>query len=249
MAVAFDATAANTGATTWTNYNHTAAAGAAVLLGVTLDKATAGTTVSATFGGVSMTLLESLNINGNSLGFLYVFGIANVTGGSSAVVFTFSGTTDVVVGGSISFTGAATTVGAAFGTFISSTTSGSGTLPPSGLSITTASGNGVCAFFASGDSPASNITYTGAGTQKVGPVGLASSNDCGMVAGAEAISAGSAEVMSWHDASAATYGAAAVPVLAPGSATVGKPVTTPALEDITGNTAAIGQAIARASQW
>lgn len=134
--VAFDAVGPSAsgaiGAASPLTWTHTAAAGAAVLVGVTLDNASSSWTCAATYGGTPMTLLKAQAADNGSSGFGYLFGIANVPGGASTVSVSFTGgTTDVITAGSMSFTGAGTTVAAAFGTPVASAGTGNASLTAS----------------------------------------------------------------------------------------------------------------------
>src|ERR1700727_1545562 len=108
MAVAFDAVSSATptsGTTSPHTWTHTGVgSNLAVVAVVCLDEATSSTTVACTLNGVAMTLLGSIPSNGANNGYISFFGIANQASGAKTVSFTFSGTTDVCVGASVSWT-------------------------------------------------------------------------------------------------------------------------------------------------
>lgn len=212
MAVVFDAvgpsSSGQTGTTSPVTWSHTAASGAALLVGVTLDQATGSTTCTATYGGTSMTSLAAVNVNGDSNGFLYVFGLANAgNGGAQTVSVSFSGTTDILAAGSISFTGADTTNAGAFGTAVTNT--GLSNAPQ--VIVTTANNNGVCGFLADGGP---DVTFTSGGTSRY-ISNNTSSGDCGSSAGASAASSGAAITLKWATSGTDSYGVAGIPVQAP----------------------------------
>jgi hypothetical protein len=130
MAVAFDAVgpssagASGTGVTslTWT---HTGVGSSLAIVaggGSTFDSVTTTMTV----GGVSATSLGKIHNGGGTAGFTEAFGIAAVGSGAKTIVWTASGNTDLE-GGSTSFTGAAATFAAAFGTPVTHASAGNQT--------------------------------------------------------------------------------------------------------------------------
>lgn len=211
MAVAFDAVGPSSsgtigGGATPLTWAHNPAAGAALAVGVVMDQATSTSTVSCTFGGVSMTLLGSINVNGDNDGFLYVYGLANVTGGSQTVSFSFSPLVDIIAAGSISFTGAGTTGATAFGTFQHNTNSNAN--PTLGFT-TTASTNLIAAFLASGQT---TITGPTGGTSRFLSEN-GSSGDCGSIDGATAVATGGTVTLTYTVA-AGSWGLGGVEILA-----------------------------------
>lgn len=220
MAVAFDAVGPAGGSPTGTSaspyaWTHVAAAGAALVAAVCLDQATAATTAACTAGGVSMTLIgkEAAGAGGNS-GFLYLFGLANAAGGSTAMSFTFSGTTDVVTAGSVSFTGAAATFAAAFGTFQAS--QGSLASPSKGFTATSASSQ-LAACMASGDSV---VSLASGGTSRFND-NNGSAGSCGSLNGSTAAGTGGTVTFTWSNSGVASYALGGVEVLPPGAGAPG----------------------------
>jgi hypothetical protein len=210
VAVAFDAVGpagggGTTGTVTGLTWAHSPTAGAALLVGVALDQATNTTTCTATFNGVSMTALGSVNISNSNVGYLYLFGIANVAAGSQSVVVTFSGTTDVISAGSVSYTGAGSTVGTAFGTFQHATSS-SGTQTIAATS--TSSSSQVCGFNAEGGNA---LTGMSSGTSRF-LINVASANSCGTIGGGDIAGTGGTVTLTWSG-DTADFGIGAVEVL------------------------------------
>jgi hypothetical protein len=249
MAVAFDAVSSATptpGTTSPHTWTHTGVgANLAVIAAICLDKATTSTTVACTYNGVSMTLIGSIaaGASGNN-GILYFFGIANAPTGAQTVSFTFSGTTDVCVGASVSFTGAGLAFATAFGSFqpvVIANGQGSGTNP--GMSPASNAGGSVfCVIVSSGA-----ITSMSGGGQKFldnnTPTG-----SCGSIVGSTATGVGAGGVINFTSVIATgtwAIGAATIfPIVTPYA------VTMPSVEDTaSGKTATIGQVIARPSTW
>jgi hypothetical protein len=253
MAVAFDAVSSATptsGTTSPHTWTHTGVgSNLAVVAVVCLDEATSSTTVACTYNGVSMTLLGAIPSDGNvpGNGYLYFFGIANQASGAKTVSFTFSGTTDVCVGASVSWTGAGQAVATAFGSFqpaVLSNGTGWGSAANPALSPATNVGGNVLCAIACG---ASTITSQSGGSQKFlsnnGSAGL-----CGSLVGSTAAGVGSGGTINFTSSIASsTYAIGAVyvqPLVPPYG------VGTPPLEDTsTGKSTTIGQAVARSSVW
>jgi hypothetical protein len=159
VAVAFDAvgpsSSGSTGTTSPRTWSHTAASGAALLVFITIDQATNSSTVTATYGGVSMTQLKKQGagdaVGSMANGGLFCFGLLSAGNGSAQTVsVTFTGTSDVQAAGSLSFTGAG-----AFGTpavVSSNATSATVTVP------SVASTSVVAAGVADGGSAAATVT-------------------------------------------------------------------------------------------
>lgn len=249
MAVTFDAVSSATptpGTTSPHTWTHTGVgSNLAVLVAVCLDEATSSTTVACTYNGVAMTLLGQIAANNANFGILYFFGIANQASGAKTVSFTFSGTTDVCVGASCSFTGAGQAVATAFGSFQPVVAAnGFGLAANPALSPATNVGGSVLCVIASG---ASAITSMSGGGQKFLDANT-SAGDCGSIVGSTANGVGSGGLINFTSVIASgsyAIGAVTVAPLYPPYT-----VTAPNLEDTAGGkTATIGQAIARSSQW
>lgn len=214
MAVTYDAvgpsSAGLAGSGSPTTWSHTAAVGAALLVGAVIDVATPANTCTATYGGVSMTLLGSVNVAAGNDGFLYVFGLANAGNGSAQnVVVTYNAAADVEAFGSISFGGAASTNGAAFGSFQSATAaSGTETLACS----TTSASSRIAGFLATGGA---TITGMSAGTSRFF-INQGSAGFCGSAAGGDAPGTGGTVTLTFSGDTADSWGIGAVEVLPPG---------------------------------
>lgn len=251
MAVAFDAVSSATptpGTATPHTWTHTGVgSNLAVLAAVCLDEATSSSTVACTFNAVAMTLIGSIPANNANNGYLYFFGIANQASGAKTVSFTFSGSTDVCVGASCSFTGAGLAVATAFGAMqpvVLSSGTGYGLSTNPALSPATSASGSVLCVIASG---ASAITSQSGGSQKFLDAN-SSSGDCGSIVGSTATGVGAGGTINFTSSIAsASYAIGAVtiqPLVPPYG------IGAPGLEDTaTGKTTTIGQAIARASQW
>jgi hypothetical protein len=192
MAVAFDAVSAATptaGTTSPHTWTHTGVGtNLAVVAAICLDEATSATTVACTYGGVSMTLIGQSAANNANNGILYFFGIANAPTGAQTVSFTFSGSTDVCVGASLSWTGAGATFQTAFGNFQPVPLSaGQGLAANPGLGINTHyTGSQAFCVIASG---ASTITSMGGGAQRFLDSN-SSLGSCGSIVGSNATGTG-----------------------------------------------------------
>jgi concanavalin A-like lectin/glucanase superfamily protein len=187
-------------ATSPLTWAHIAAPGAALLVWVVVDAVTQAIgNPSATYGGTAMTRLAMMDAGGagSNSGFLTLFGLASAGNGASQTVSVSFGASgidpDVVDGGSVSYTGAAPTTAAAFGTpvtqgdlsgtlsiTLASTSSKSmvaaananGGSATGGMTAGTlreaggASSAGYCGELIAGDSPGtgSNVTLTFSGT-------------------------------------------------------------------------------------
>lgn len=162
MAVAFDAVGSATGFKSTTSpltFTHTAGAGGSVVLvEATVD---GNTTVTATYGGASMTLLGSkASDNVASNGIVWLFGITGQTSGAKSVSISTTTGFTVILGNSISFTGASG-FGAAVTNFGSSA---SATVTVTG----TTSGNMVFGAGASG-TQTGGATFTSGTSRFVDP--------------------------------------------------------------------------------
>jgi hypothetical protein len=251
MAVAFDAVSSATptsGTTSPHTWTHTGVgSNLAVLAAICLDEATSSSTIACTFNSTSMTLLGSIPANNANNGYLYFFGIANQASGAKTVSFTFSGTTDVCVGASLSFTGAGLAVATAFGAMqpvVLSNGTGYGSAANPALSPATNASGSVACVIACG---ASTITSQSGGSQKF-LSSNSSSGDCGSIVGSTATGVGAGGTINFTSSiTSSTYAIGAVtiqPLVPPYG------VATPSMEDTsTGKTTTVGQAIARASQW
>jgi hypothetical protein len=251
MAVAFDAVSSATptpGTTSPHTWTHTGVgSNLAVLASICLDEATSSTTIACTYNSVAMTNLGSIAANNANNGILYFFGIANAPTGTQTVSFTFSGTTDVCVGASLSFTGAGLAVATAFGALqpvvpVSGTGYGSAANPA--LSPATSAGGSVACVIACG---ASAITSMSGGSQKFLDANT-SAGDCGSIVGSTATGVGAGGTINFTSVIASsTYAIGAVTIQAIQTA---YGVAAPGLEDsMAGKITATGQAINRASMW
>ena len=248
MAVAFDAVSSATptkGTTSPNTWTHTGVGSAlAVVAAICLDEATSSTTVSCTYNAVAMSLLGAIPAAGANNGYLYFFGITNQASGAKTVSFTFSGTTDVVVGASLSWTGAATGP-AAFGGFQPSPLSGGegSATSPSLLFKTTTAGAQVFAAIAAGNT----ITSMGGGAQRFLDNNT-SGGDCGSIVGSNAAVPSPVANITFTSviSTSASYAFGGLEIL-PTPATI----VTPGMEDTIGShgTTASGQAIIAASCW
>lgn len=166
MAVAFDASASATGFSTATpsttpflTWTHAAGAGGTVaIVGLAWGSTSFPPTITLiTYGGHAMTSLGSIATNNTSSnGGVLLYGITGQSSGNNTVlVETSANPTDVMIGNSISFTGAT-----AFGTAV--TSSGSGTSESVTVTGTT-SGNLVVAVEAHGSNGTNTWTT---GTQR-----------------------------------------------------------------------------------
>lgn len=166
MAVAFDAVASSTGTsattpstTPWLTWTHTAGTGGGtVIVGLAWGSTSFPPTItSITYGGNAMTLLGSIATNNTSTnGGVLLYGITGQASGANTVlVKTSADPTNVMIGNSVSFTGAAS-----FGTAVTAFGNGAS------ASVTvngTASGNVVAGVEAHGTNTA--VSYT-SGTQR-----------------------------------------------------------------------------------
>jgi hypothetical protein len=161
VAVAFDAVGPSSAgqsatATTTLTWSHTCSGtNRYVLVGVSMGQnPDTSRTMSATFGGTSMTSLGLVHSGGSTAGLVQLFGLVNPAAGASTVTVTASGTTDTLSGGSMSFTGVdqTTPVGTAV------TASGTGTALSATVASTT-TGNMVAGTACTGTS--TGITAVG----------------------------------------------------------------------------------------
>jgi len=143
VAVAFDAVGSATSLTSATatiSWTHTAGTGGSCgIVAVCWSDASWPPTVnSATYGGVAMTLLASQASNNNTLGGILLWGFTGGANGANTVTVTFSAApSDILLGNSVSFTGAS-----ALGTAVKAAAAAS----PATVTVTgTTSGNMVVA--------------------------------------------------------------------------------------------------------
>jgi hypothetical protein len=196
---------------------------------------------------VAMTLLGSIPSNNANNGYLYFFGIANQASGAKTVSFTFSGTTDHVVGASLSFTGAGLAVATAFGAMqpvVPSSGTGYGSAANPALSpASSASGSVACVIA----SAATAITSMSGGSQKFLDANTGT-GACSSIVGSTATGVGAGGTINFTSSiTAAAYAIGAVTIQAIQTA---YGVGTPGLEDtMAGKITTTGQAINRASQW
>lgn len=199
MAVGFDAvgpSASGAGSTTTSlTWAHTITGANTVLLAAcALDMSNdSGFSMTATYNAVSMTSLSIVHAGAATSGFIQVWGIIAAAGAAHNVVVTAAGGTPAgLSGGSLSFTGAAQTIGAAFGTPVTANTP-QGTTTPTASMASNTNGNIIAGFacagigFTSATSPSTSRymianTFSGAG---------------GSCAGATSPSTGSSVTMAW----------------------------------------------------
>lgn len=197
MPVTFDNTGSTTGSASGSqSWSHAGSASAsAVLVAVAVDASNdAATTVSVTYGGVSMSSLLRWESGGSgkSNGFIQLFGLLSPPTGTRTVAVTVSGGTfDWVSGGSLSWLGAgafSTTVhGDPAGVVV---TSGSLAVP------STSAASRVACFICAGTGP---LAWT-AGTSRY-VINGTTSNAAGQQAGADAAGTGSNVTFSWTQGS------------------------------------------------
>lgn len=225
MAVAFDAvgpsstpaTSSFTSGSPAYTWSHNPAAGAALLVAVGVDHAENSASVTGvTFGGTAMTLIAKVNQGGLGDGEGYLYGLANVPGGSATVTVSVSGTSDIIAGGSVSYTGAGTTFATAFGTPVS-TQGGTGTTATESLTSTSTSSKVVGASY-TGD-PSTTST---AGTQRFASGGTSAGN-IGQCSVSDLTGTASSQTVTWT-MSNATWCMIMVEVLP------GTPLTPPAAQ-------------------
>jgi hypothetical protein len=160
VAVAFDAVGpssagVSSSASTTLSWTHTnVAAGVALLVAVAVDKSPdtgLSVTVALDPSGANTpftSLGAIVHTNAATSGFVALFGLANVSSGAHTITATVSGgTPSTMEGGSLSYTGAGSTVGAAFSALQSAT--GSSASPAGSFTGSTA-GNIVAAAVAGG---------------------------------------------------------------------------------------------------
>jgi hypothetical protein len=204
VALAFDAVgpssagAISTGATTLT-FAHTITGASTVLIaGIAVDPSgsDAALTCACTYNSVAMTSLDKWHSGGatQSAGYLQVFGIIAAAGGPFNVVATVSGGTPAnIEGGSLSFTGAGQTLGAAFGTPAhNDSNSASVTTSTCNLPSNT-SGNIIAGFTTSGTGITSATSPSTSRFLKSN-TGTGAAGSC---AGATSPSTGSSVTMAW----------------------------------------------------
>jgi len=222
MAVAFDAVGpssagGNSVSATSVTWAHTITGSNTVLIaGCALDGSDAGFSLSATYNSVAMTSLSGpIHSAGGTSGFLQVWGIIAAAGAAHNVVVTAAGGTPAgLSGGSLSFTGAGQTIGAAFGTPVTTNPAGTFTTATASMASNT-SGNIIAGFVCSGSSPTS---ATAPSTSRfIGGSGF--SGAAGQSAGATSPSTGASVTMAWPLGGADNYAVILVEVLAAASGT------------------------------
>ena len=200
MAVAFDAvgpsSAGATGTTASLTWAHTITGANTVLIaGVAVDAGSdAGMTCACTYNAVAMTSLATRHSGGATAGFLQVFGIVAAAGASHNVVATVSGGTPAnITAGSISFTGAAQTTGAAFGTPASFDSAGATPTTATGALASNTNGNIIAGFVTNG---AGITSATAPSTSRFinSKTGSGAAGSCG---GATSPATGSSVTMAW----------------------------------------------------
>jgi hypothetical protein len=193
------------------SWTHVCGTGATYLLAaVTVD---AGTpyAFSCTYNGTAMTVLKQVisGDDGESAGFITLFGLANPPIGSNTIAVSTGNFTDIITGGSLSFIGAAS-----IGTVYRSQSGSGGSATGIVTVPSTTSGNIVAAFVGNGSG------FLSSGPWFFGPAttewiyASAGGNGCGASGGAITDSTGSAVSVSW-DQNQDWYGAIAVEVQAP----------------------------------
>lgn len=222
MAVAFDAvgpsSAGANSATTSLTWAHTITGANTVLIaGCALDAGSdAGFSMSATYNGVSMTSLSGpIHSGGLTAGFLQVWGIIAAAGTSHNVVVTAAGGTPAgLSGGSLSFTGAGQTIGAAFGTPVTANPGGTSSTVTAAMASNT-SGNIIAGFGCSGSNFSS---ATSPSTSRfIGGSGFTAA--AGQSAGATSPSTGSSVTMAWTLGGSDAWAEILVEILAVASGT------------------------------
>jgi hypothetical protein len=166
--------------------------------------------LACTYNGVAMTLLRQVvsGDDGETAGFLTVFGLANPSTGSNTVSITGGGS-DVMTAGSLSFIGAAS-----IGTvYRSQSGNGGGTTGSVSIPSTT-TGNIIAVFVGNGSGFASSPPWFSAPATTEWITDTAGGNGCGASGGAITNSTGSAVSVSW-DQNQDWYGAIAIEVQAP----------------------------------
>jgi hypothetical protein len=203
MALAFDAVgpssagAISSGATTLT-FAHTITGSSTVLIaGIAVDPSgsDAALTCACTYGGVSMTSLDKWHSGGatQSAGYLQVFGIIAAAQTANVVATVSGGTPANIEGGSISFTGAAQTVGAAFGTPAHADSNSASVTTSTCAMASNTSGNIIAGFTTSGTGITSATSPSTSRFIKSN-TGTGAAGSC---AGATSPSTGSSVTMAW----------------------------------------------------
>lgn len=218
MAVAFDAVGPSASGASQTtspiSWTHTCGASANALVVIAaVDNVGTGTTISATYNSVSMTLVDkwAAGGSGNTAGFVAMFSLLNPATGAHTVTVTSSAGDDFHCG-SISFTGA--------GSFGSSNHSDSNNTTPTTGSVTLASTTSGGMLAAGVTEGSGGLSFTSGTSRFVTTVGGAGAAQQG--AGATAASTGSSVTVNWNQ-TADWYSAIILEVLPPASASTGPP--------------------------
>lgn len=207
MALAFDAVGpssagATSAASTTLTFAHVITGASTVLIaGIAVDASSDGALAcTATYNSVAMTSLKKWHSGGaaQSAGFLEVFGIIAAAGASHNVAATVTGGTPAhMSGGSLSFTGAGQTTGAAFGTPVTGDSNGASVTTSTAAMASNTSGNIIAGFTSSGTSIAS-ATSPSASRFILSQAGTGAAGSC---AGATSPSTGSSVTMAWTQGS------------------------------------------------
>lgn len=212
MAVAFDAVGpSSAGAGTATaasslSWTHTAGTGpVAVVVGLGCSNNAA--TLSATCGGTAMTSFGLIGNNNSTSGFTQLFGLAGVAAGAQSVVI--SATQPALIeAGSVSYSGAALTNAAAFGTPV--TAFGSSAAASASVASTSAS-----SMVSGASSSGTGVTSVTSGTSRWID-NLNTTSAAGAGSGADIPGSGGTVTLTWSITSD-FWGVVAVEVLPPGS--------------------------------
>lgn len=195
-------------------WSHTAAVGAALLVGFTIDQAASNPVTAITYGGTAMTLIAAVNVNAGSNGFVLLYGLANAGNGSAQTVsVTFTGTPDIGFLGSCSYANAALTFAAAFGTPVTAT----GSTGAEAVTLTgTQASSRLVAMDGTGGVPSTPFTWTN-GTNRWSNAGSSAGN---VGSGGMADTAGGGSVtMTMTGDSTDSFGIIGVEVFAAASST------------------------------
>jgi hypothetical protein len=201
VALAFDAAGPSpAGATTTSSvltFAHTITGASTVLLaGIAVDASNdTGLACGCTYGGSPMTSLQLWHSGGagQNAGYLQVFGIVAAAGTANVVATVTGGTPANVSGGSLSFSGAAQTVGAAFGTPATGDSAGASVTTATAALASNTSGNIVAGFTCSGTS----ITSATSPSTSRFIEDRTGTGAAGSVAGATSPATGSPVTMAW----------------------------------------------------
>jgi hypothetical protein len=225
VAVAFDAvgpsSSGQTSTTSPASWTHTAvASGVALLVGFGYGHASgADGTLAVTCDGTAMTLLGKVDNDNSNAGLTALYGIANLASGAHTISVTVTGGAGSLTleCGSVSYSGAGTTVGAAFGAAVTafgdSSVSGTQAVTVTG----TTAGNMVGAVSSIGTG---NITNPATSRWTAN---FSNSNGAGNAGQADKAAGGSV-TFTWTDSGGGDFwGAVGVEIIAAAAAAAGAP--------------------------